>query len=165
MVDTSLLKWPATATLEVASDRAERCVGGELPSWRRRPVNYLMLSVPLSARVSRPSAAAIKTSVAPFPVMSTVRAAVPFWRVHVLGAKGGAEGRGESNLRIGCIGAPATDDTFEPVDSVRSLVESFAAVEGRAPLPISPRQLIDVTAAFEAVIKSLDRGAPVNVAK
>jgi predicted dehydrogenase len=50
------------------------------------------------------------------------------------------------------------------VDSLRALAESFAdAVEGRAPFPISPRQLIDVTAAFEAVIKSLDTGAPVNV--
>jgi predicted dehydrogenase len=46
------------------------------------------------------------------------------------------------------------------------LVESFAdAVEGRAPFPISPRQVIEVTAVFEAVIKSPDRGAPVNVAK
>jgi predicted dehydrogenase len=97
-------------------------------------------------------------------LMATVRAAAPFWRVHVFGAKGDAEARGESNLRIGHIGAPATDHTFEPVDSLYCLVESFAdAVEGRAPFPISPRQLIDVTAAFEAVIKSLDGGAPVNV--
>jgi predicted dehydrogenase len=97
-------------------------------------------------------------------LMASVRAAVPFWRVDVFGAKGDAEARGKSNLRIGCIGAPATDHTFEPVDSVRSLVES-CAVAGRAPFPISPRQLIDVTAAFEAVIKSLDSGAPVNVAE
>jgi predicted dehydrogenase len=98
-------------------------------------------------------------------LMATVRAAVPFWRVHVFGAQGDAEARGERNLRIGHIGVPATDHIFEPVDSVLSLVESFAdAVEGRGPFPISPRQLIDVTAAFEAVIKSLDSGAPVNVA-
>lgn len=99
-------------------------------------------------------------------LMATVRAAVPFWRVHVFGAKGDAEARGESNLRIGYIGAAAVDHTFEPADSLRGLVECFAdAVEGRAPFPISPRQLIDVTAAFEAVVKSLDSGAPVNLAK
>jgi hypothetical protein len=53
---------------------------------------------------------------------------------------------------------------FEPVDSLRGLAESFAdAVEGRASFLNSPRQLIDVTAAFEAVITPLDTGAPVEV--
>ena len=97
-------------------------------------------------------------------VMATVRAAVPFWRVHVFGTQGDAEARGERNLRTGYIGAPAMEHTFAPADSLRTLAEAFAdAVEGRAPFPISPRQLIDVTAAFEAVIRSLDTGAPVNV--
>ncbi len=97
-------------------------------------------------------------------LMATVRATVPFWRIHVFGTQGDAEARGERNLRTGYIGAPAMEHTFESVDSLRALAESFAdSVEGRAPFPISPRQLIDVTAAFEAVIKSLDTGAPVNV--
>jgi predicted dehydrogenase len=97
-------------------------------------------------------------------LMATVRAAVPFWRVHVFGTEGDAEARGERNLRSGYIGTPAMEHMFEPVDSLRALVESFAdAVEGRTPFLISPRQLIDVTAAFEAVIKSLDTGAPVDV--
>jgi predicted dehydrogenase len=97
-------------------------------------------------------------------LMATVRAAVPFWRVHVFGAEGDAEARDEDSLRIGHVGVPATQHKFTPVDSLRTLVESFAdAIEGRAPFAISPRQLIDVTAAFEAVIRSLDTGAPVNV--
>jgi predicted dehydrogenase len=97
-------------------------------------------------------------------LMATVRATVPFWRIHVFGTEGDAEARGERNLRSAYIGAPAMEHTFEPVDSLRALAESFAdAVEGRAPFLISPRQLIDVTAAFEAVIKSLDTGAPVDV--
>jgi predicted dehydrogenase len=97
-------------------------------------------------------------------LMATVRAAVPFWRVHVFGTQGDAEARGERNLRIGHIGASAMEHTFAPVDSLRTFVESFAdAVEGRAPFPISPRQLIDVTAAFEAVIRSLDKGMPTDV--
>jgi len=97
-------------------------------------------------------------------LMATVRAAVPFWRIHVFGTQGDAEARGEKNLRTGYIGAPAMEHTFAPVDSLRALAESFAdAVEGRAPFPISPRQLIDVTAAFEAVIRSLATGTPVDV--
>jgi predicted dehydrogenase len=97
-------------------------------------------------------------------LMATVRATLPFWRVHVFGTKGDAEARDEENLRIGYIGAPATEHKFAPVDSLRALAESFAdAVEGRAPFPISPHQLIDVTAAFEAVIRSLDIHAPADV--
>ena len=97
-------------------------------------------------------------------LMATVRATVPFWRIHVFGTTGDAEARGDRNLRSAYIGAPAMAHTFEPVDSLRALAESFAdAVEGRGPFPISPRQLIDVTAAFEAVITSLETGAPVNV--
>jgi predicted dehydrogenase len=97
-------------------------------------------------------------------LMATVRAAVPCWRVHVFGTSGDAEARDEGNLRIGLIGAPAKEHRFAPVDSLRALAESFAdAVEGRASFLISPRQLIDVTAAFEAVIRSLDIGAPTEV--
>src|SRR5262249_54909521 len=97
-------------------------------------------------------------------LMATVRATVPFWRIHVFGTKGDVEARGERNLRSGYIGAPAMEHTFEPVDSLHALAESFAdAVEGRALFPISPRQLIDVTAAFEAVIKSLYTGTPEDV--
>jgi predicted dehydrogenase len=99
-------------------------------------------------------------------LMATVRAAVPLWRIHVFGTKGDAEARGERNLRTGLLGAPAMEHTFAPADSLRTLAEAFAdAVEGRAPFPISPRQLVDVTAAFEAVIKSLDTGAPVSVSE
>jgi predicted dehydrogenase len=98
-------------------------------------------------------------------LMATVRATVPFWRVHVFGTKGDAEARDEGNLRLGYIGQPAEDHAFAAVDSLRALAESFAdAVEGRSPFLISPQQLIGVTAAFEAVIKSLETDASVDVA-
>jgi predicted dehydrogenase len=97
-------------------------------------------------------------------LMATVRATVPFWRVHVFGTRGDAEARDEGELRVGHIGEAPKAHSFAPVDSLRALAESFAdAVEGRAPFLISRQQLIDVTAAFEAVITSLDTGAPVDV--
>jgi len=96
--------------------------------------------------------------------MATIRATVPFWRVHVFGSRGFAEARDEGHLRVGYIGEPAKEQVFAPVDSLRVLEEAFVdAVEGRAPFLVSPRQLVDVTAAFEAVIKSLEVGAPVVV--
>jgi predicted dehydrogenase len=97
-------------------------------------------------------------------LMATIRATVPFWRVHVFGTRGFAEARDEGYLRVGYIGEPAQEQTFAPVDSLRTLEEAFAdAVEGRAPFTITPRQLIDVTAAFEAVIHSLESSGPVKV--
>ena len=97
-------------------------------------------------------------------LMATIRATVPFWRVHVFGTRGSAEARDEVRLRIGYIGEPAQEHVFAAVDSLRALEECFAdAVEGRAPFPVSPGPLIDVTAAFETVIAALERGAPVAV--
>jgi predicted dehydrogenase len=95
---------------------------------------------------------------------ATVRAAVPYWRIHVFGTKGWAEARDEDTLTIGMIGAPARTCTFEHVDSLAVLIDSFAdAVAGRAPFLVPTGQMLDVIAAFEAIIASLDTGAPVNV--
>ncbi|HEY2137056.1 MAG TPA: Gfo/Idh/MocA family oxidoreductase, partial [Xanthobacteraceae bacterium] len=96
--------------------------------------------------------------------MTTIRATVPFWRIHVFGTKGFAEARDEDVLRIGYIGQPVEEKTFEHVDSLRVLVDSFAdAVEGRAPFLVSPAQMLDLIGAFEAVVRSLETGAPVEV--
>jgi len=47
---------------------------------------------------------------------------------------------------------------------LRVLLEAFAdAIEGKAPFPVKPEQMLDVIGAFEAVIKSLETGAPVKV--
>jgi predicted dehydrogenase len=89
---------------------------------------------------------------------------VPFWRIHVFGTKGFAEARDEDMLRVGYIGKPAEERTFEHVDSLKVLVESFAdAVEGKAPFLVSPAQMLDVVGAFEAIVKSLETGKPVEV--
>ena len=98
-------------------------------------------------------------------LMATVRASVPFWRIHVFGTNGFAEARDEDTLRVGTIGKAAQEETFARVDSLRAMAEAFAdAVEGRAPFLITPRELVDVTAAFEAVVTSLGTGRPVAVA-
>ena len=97
-------------------------------------------------------------------LMATIRATVPFWRIHVFGTKGFAEARDEDMLRVGYIGAAPEERTFPHVDSLKVLVESFAdAVEGRAPFLVTPAQMLDLIGAFEAVVKSLETGKPVEV--
>jgi predicted dehydrogenase len=97
-------------------------------------------------------------------LMATVRASVPFWRVHVFGTNGSAEARDEDTLRVGYIGKDTQEQTLAKVDSLRAMAEAFAdTVERRTPFLITPRELVDVTAAFEAVVTSLATGVPVAV--
>jgi predicted dehydrogenase len=97
-------------------------------------------------------------------LMATVRASVPYWRVHVFGTNGFAEARDEITLRVGTIGKAAEQQTFAPVDSLRAMAEAFAeSVEMRTPFLMTPQELVDVTAAFEAVVTSLATGKPVAV--
>jgi len=95
-------------------------------------------------------------------VMATVRAAPMFWRCHVFGTAGSAEARGEDTLIVARIGGETREQTFEHVDSLRVLLEAFAdAIEGKAPFPVTPAQMLDVIAAFEATVKSLEQGKPI----
>jgi predicted dehydrogenase len=97
-------------------------------------------------------------------LMATVRASVPYWRVHVFGTNGFAEARDEDTLRVGYIGKAAREQVFAPVDSLRAMAEAFAdAIETRASFLVTPQELVDVTAAFEAVVTSLETGKPVEV--
>jgi predicted dehydrogenase len=97
-------------------------------------------------------------------VMGTVRAAPMFWRCHVFGTDGSAEARGEDSLILAKLGGPAEERRFEHVDSLRVLLEAFAdAVEGKAPFPVQLEQTLDVIGAFEAVITSLEKAAPVTI--
>jgi predicted dehydrogenase len=97
--------------------------------------------------------------------LGTVRASPFYWRVHVFGRNGSAEAIGENELVVRLPGGRIERSSFEKVDTLRAEFEAFAdAVEGRAPDPIPPEQMIDVVAAFEAIIEALERNATVAVA-
>jgi predicted dehydrogenase len=96
--------------------------------------------------------------------MATIRALPLFFRVHVFGVKGSAELRGETEVTVR-IGSQAPRVLrFEPENSQRAELEAFAdALDGRAPYPISHDSMLATVAAFEAVVKSVARNAPVDV--
>jgi predicted dehydrogenase len=97
-------------------------------------------------------------------VMGTVRAAPMFWRCHVFGTDGSAEARGENTLIVAKINGPTEERKFEHVDSLRTLLEAYAdAIEGKAPFPVRPEQMLDVIGAFEATVISLAQGKPVKL--
>jgi len=99
-------------------------------------------------------------------VLGTVRAAPMFWRCHVFGTEGSAEARGEDTLIVAKINGSTEERKFEHVDSLRTLLEAFAdAIEGKAPFPVTPDQMLDVIGAFEATIASLATGKPVELGR
>jgi len=97
-------------------------------------------------------------------LLATVRAAPMFWRVHVFGTKGAAEVRDETTLTLARIGEKPETLIFPQVDSLAVLLEAFAeSVETGKPFPVSTTEMLDVVGAFEAIIRSIDEGGPVNV--
>jgi predicted dehydrogenase len=98
-------------------------------------------------------------------LMATVRAAPVVWRIQVFCTGGWVEARGEDTLTVARMGEEPVTQTLPHVDSLKVLVEAFAdAVEGRAPFPVTPEQMLDMIAAFEAVVQSAESGEPVAVA-
>ncbi len=96
--------------------------------------------------------------------MATVRAGPAYWRVHVFGTKGWAEARGETLLTVAPMGQEPKTREFPATDSLAALLEKFAeAADGGAPFPVSPEQMLDTVAAFEALIRSMEARRPVAV--
>src|SRR5207248_4653614 len=88
-------------------------------------------------------------------MLAAVRSTPMFWRVHVFGRDGSAEALGRTELVLRRSGKEPEHLRFANVDSVRANLEAFAdAVAGQAPYPIPMREMVDVVAAFEAIVSS-----------
>jgi predicted dehydrogenase len=94
--------------------------------------------------------------------LSTIRATPLYWRAHVFGTQGSAEAIGATELVLRRTGAAAERMSLEPVDSLRAELEAFAlAASGGASYPITPPQMVETVAAFEAIVQSMASGQPV----
>ena len=97
--------------------------------------------------------------------IATVRAGPPFWRVHAFGTKGWAEARGETQITVAPIGETPSTRSYPEENSLRTLIEAFAeTIERGTPFPVTAAQMLHVTSAFEAIVRSIKTGAPVKVA-
>ena len=89
-------------------------------------------------------------------LLATVRATPLYWRVHVFGTQASAEVLGETELVLRRSGRAPEQQSFARVDSLRAELEAFAdAAAGHAPFPVTPAQMLDTVAAFEAVVNAL----------
>ena len=93
-----------------------------------------------------------------------VRASPIYWRVHVFGDEGSVEALGETEVVTRARGGKVERREFPKVDSIRTEIDAFAdAATGRRPYPITPAEMVNTIAAFEAVIRSMDTGRPVSI--
>ena len=93
-----------------------------------------------------------------------VRASPFYWRVHVFGDEGSAEALGETEVIVRTRGGKVERREFTKVDSILAEFDAFAdAVAGRNPYPITPTEMVNTIAAFEAIIQSMDMGKRVTV--
>jgi len=98
--------------------------------------------------------------------LSTIRATPLYWRAHVFGTKASAEAIGATDLVIRRSGTVPQAMHFEAADALRAELEAYAdAAAGVAPYPITPAQMIDTVAAFEAIVQSMASGQPAQVAR
>ena len=96
--------------------------------------------------------------------LGAVRASPLYFRVHVFGDEGSVEALDETRTIIRLKGGKTKVKDFPKIDSVLAEMDAFAdAVAGVAPYPITPAEMIDTIASFEAVIKSIENGEPVNL--
>jgi len=97
--------------------------------------------------------------------MATIRAAPMVWRIQVFGTKGWAEARGENDLTVAMIGGAPQTTTYPQVDSLGALIEAFGeTIETGKPFPVTTQEMLAVAGAFEAIVRSIDEGRPVEVA-
>ena len=105
-----------------------------------------------------------------------VRATPLFWRVHIFGDQASIEAIGENELVVRYKGGRVERHVLPPVDSVRAELDAFARAipskfhDGIAqdrlaiPYSISPLQMGQTIAMFEAIVKSVETGQMVEVA-
>jgi predicted dehydrogenase len=96
--------------------------------------------------------------------LGTVFATGDFYRVHVFGAKGWLEMRGDTELLArGLDGAPERF-AFPAIDKEKAVLEAFAdAVAQKKAFMVPPEQAVNGIAVLEAIVASAAAGKPVSI--
>jgi predicted dehydrogenase len=93
-----------------------------------------------------------------------VRASPFYWRMHVFGDEGSVEALDETEVVVRTRRGKVERREFAKIDSIRAEIDAFAdAATGRSPYPITPAEMVNTIAAFEAIIQSMATGRPVAI--
>jgi predicted dehydrogenase len=90
-------------------------------------------------------------------LLSSPRPSPVFWRVHVFGQKGNIESRGPLQSIQSMSGKDSVVKEFAPINALQFQLEAFArAIENKTDYLISPAEILNTVAAFEASTKAVD---------
>jgi predicted dehydrogenase len=96
--------------------------------------------------------------------LATLHAATRFYRLHVFGAKGALELRGDTALDLFDLEGNVRRLTFEAIDKERAALEAFAdAVAAGVKFVIAPEEIVNVVAGTESVAASARSGRAVRI--
>ena len=97
-------------------------------------------------------------------MLATLHAASAFYRIHVFGAAGALEMRGENELLVSDLAGNTERVTFEPADKERAVLEAFAdAVAAGTNFVIAPEEIVNTVAVTEAVAASARSGQLIEI--
>lgn len=96
--------------------------------------------------------------------LATLHAASAVYRLHVFGAAGALEMRGDNELLVSDLAGNTERMTFEAVDKERAVLEAFAdAVQAGEKFVIAPEEIVNTVAVTEAVVDSARSGKAVAI--
>jgi len=97
--------------------------------------------------------------------LGAVRPSPFYWRVQVFGDQGSVEALGETECITRLSGGKTERKELQKIDSLLAEFDHFAdAVNGKAPYPITPDEIVNTIGAFEAITTSIATGKPVRLA-
>ena len=95
--------------------------------------------------------------------LSTIRATPFYWRVHVFGTKGSAEVLDETTLIRRVSNSKPMRHTLPAIDVLRAELDAFTdAIEDKRAFPVPEADVLATLAAFEAALRSMQSGHPVE---
>jgi predicted dehydrogenase len=95
--------------------------------------------------------------------LATVRATPFYWRVHVFGTDGSAEVLDERTMILRKRSAEPRRISYPTIDVLRAELDAFAdAIEHGTPFPVPEADVLATLSAFEAALKSMNSGMPVE---
>jgi predicted dehydrogenase len=97
--------------------------------------------------------------------LATVRATPLYWRVHVFGTQGSAEVLDEGTMILRNSGAGPKQIAWPAINVLRAELDAFAeGIETKRAFPVPEADVLATLAAFEAALRSMQSGQPVECA-
>jgi predicted dehydrogenase len=95
--------------------------------------------------------------------LATVRATPQYWRVHVFGTQGSAEVLDEGTMILRKSGAKPKRIAYPAIDVLRAELDAFVdGIDNKRAFPVPEAEVLATLAAFEAALRSMQFGQPVE---